>query len=78
VFGDQQFRHYTTCQVLDLLEITDLTSSTSAQKLLDGEQKLFDSRRSALIGMKSQMASRKDQLAEQVKGLVVQINDTED
>ncbi|CAN7509598.1 HlyD family type I secretion periplasmic adaptor subunit [Rhizobium leguminosarum] len=58
--------------------ITDLTSSTSAQKLLDGEQKLFDSRRSALIGMKSQLASRKDQLAEQVKGLVVQINATND
>nr|ABD47314.1 PrsE [Rhizobium leguminosarum bv. trifolii TA1] len=58
--------------------ITDLTSSTSAQKLLDGEQKLFDSRRSALIGMKSQLASRKDQLAEQIKGLVVQINATND
>ncbi|MGO7212089.1 HlyD family type I secretion periplasmic adaptor subunit [Rhizobium ruizarguesonis] len=58
--------------------ISDLTSSTSAQKLLDGEQKLFDSRRSALIGMKSQLASRKDQLAEQVKGLVVQINATND
>ncbi|MBY5363169.1 HlyD family type I secretion periplasmic adaptor subunit [Rhizobium leguminosarum] len=58
--------------------IADLTSSTSAQKLLDGEQKLFDSRRSALIGMKSQLASRKDQLAEQVKGLVVQINATND
>jgi membrane fusion protein len=58
--------------------ITDLTSSTSAQKLLDGEQKLFDSRRSALIGMKSQLASRKDQLAEQVKRLVVQINATND
>ncbi|UWM80268.1 HlyD family type I secretion periplasmic adaptor subunit [Rhizobium sp. SRDI969] len=58
--------------------ISDLTSSTSAQKLLDGEQKLFDSRRTALIGMKSQLASRKDQLAEQVKGLVVQINATND
>ncbi|MGR9422259.1 HlyD family type I secretion periplasmic adaptor subunit [Rhizobium leguminosarum] len=58
--------------------ITDLTSSTSAAKLLDGEQKLFDSRRTALIGMKSQLASRKDQLAEQVKGLVVQINATND
>ncbi|MBY5898908.1 HlyD family type I secretion periplasmic adaptor subunit [Rhizobium leguminosarum] len=58
--------------------ITDLTSSTSAAKLLDGEQKLFDSRRTALIGMKSQLASRKDQLAEQVKGLVVQINATSD
>ncbi|MGB8287817.1 HlyD family type I secretion periplasmic adaptor subunit [Rhizobium ruizarguesonis] len=58
--------------------ITDLTSSTSAEKLLDGEQKLFDSRRTALIGMKSQLASRKDQLGEQVKGLVVQINATND
>ena len=58
--------------------ITGLTSSTSAAKLLDGEQKLFDSRRTALIGMKSQLASRKDQLAEQVKGLVVQINATSD
>ncbi|EJZ17237.1 HlyD family type I secretion membrane fusion protein [Rhizobium sp. Pop5] len=58
--------------------ISDLTSSTSAQKLLDGEQKLFDSRRSALVGMKSQLASRKDQLAEQIKGLVVQINATND
>ncbi|MBB4526535.1 UNVERIFIED_ORG: membrane fusion protein [Rhizobium sophorae] len=58
--------------------ITGLTSSTSAAKLLDGEQKLFDSRRTALIGMKSQLASRKDQLAEQVKGLVVQINATND
>ncbi|NNH66792.1 HlyD family type I secretion periplasmic adaptor subunit [Rhizobium laguerreae] len=58
--------------------ISDLTSSTSAQKLLDGEQKLFDSRRTALIGMKSQLASRKDQLAEQIKGLVVQINATND
>jgi membrane fusion protein len=58
--------------------IRDLTSSTSAEKLLDGEQKLFDSRRTALIGMKSQLASRKDQLGEQVKGLVVQINATND
>ena len=58
--------------------IADLTSSTSAEKLLDGEQKLFDSRRSALIGMKSQLASRKDQLGEQIKGLVVQINATND
>lgn len=59
--------------------ISDLTSSgTAAQDLLDGERKLFDSRRSALIGMKSQLASRKDQLAEQVKGLVVQINATND
>ncbi|MGO6686084.1 HlyD family type I secretion periplasmic adaptor subunit [Rhizobium leguminosarum] len=58
--------------------ISDLTSSTSAAKLLDGEQKLFDSRRTALIGMKSQLASRKDQLGEQVKGLVVQINATND
>ncbi|MGO7087876.1 HlyD family type I secretion periplasmic adaptor subunit [Rhizobium leguminosarum] len=58
--------------------ISDLTSSTSAEKLLDGEQKLFDSRRTALIGMKSQLASRKDQLGEQVKGLVVQINATND
>ena len=58
--------------------IADLTSSTAAQKLLDGEQKLFDSRRSALVGMKSQLSSRKDQLAEQVKGLVVQINATND
>ncbi|MBY3556165.1 HlyD family type I secretion periplasmic adaptor subunit [Rhizobium laguerreae] len=58
--------------------IKDLTSSTSAEKLLDGEQKLFDSRRTALIGMKSQLASRKDQLGEQVKGLVVQINATND
>ena len=58
--------------------IADLTSSTSAAKLLDGEQKLFDSRRSALIGMKSQLASRKDQLGEQIKGLVVQINATND
>ncbi|MGO6691379.1 HlyD family type I secretion periplasmic adaptor subunit [Rhizobium johnstonii] len=58
--------------------IRDLTSSTSAEKLLDGEQKLFDSRRTALIGMKSQLASRKDQLGEQVKGLIVQINATND
>lgn len=59
--------------------ISDLTSSnTAAKDLLDGEQKLFDSRRSALIGMKSQLASRKDQLAEQVKGLVVQIDATND
>lgn len=58
--------------------IAGLTSSTSAEKLLDGEQKLFDSRRSALIGMKSQLASRKDQLGEQIKGLVVQINATND
>ncbi|MBY2962042.1 HlyD family type I secretion periplasmic adaptor subunit [Rhizobium brockwellii] len=58
--------------------IAGLTSSTSAAKLLDGEQKLFDSRRSALIGMKSQLASRKDQLGEQIKGLVVQINATND
>ncbi|MBB3917415.1 MULTISPECIES: HlyD family type I secretion periplasmic adaptor subunit [Rhizobium] len=58
--------------------ISDLTSSTSAQKLLDGEQKLFDSRRSALVGMKSQLESRKDQLGEQIKGLVVQINATND
>ncbi|MBX4959587.1 HlyD family type I secretion periplasmic adaptor subunit [Rhizobium lentis] len=58
--------------------ISDLTSSTAAQQLLDGERKLFDSRRSALIGMKSQLASRKDQLAEQIKGLVVQINATGD
>ncbi|MBX5026222.1 HlyD family type I secretion periplasmic adaptor subunit [Rhizobium lentis] len=58
--------------------ISDLTSSTAAQKLLDGERKLFESRRSALIGMKSQLASRKDQLAEQIKGLVVQINATGD
>lgn len=39
---------------------------------------MFDSRRTALIGMKSQLASRKDQLGEQVKGLVVQINATND
>ncbi|MBX4888200.1 HlyD family type I secretion periplasmic adaptor subunit [Rhizobium bangladeshense] len=58
--------------------LSDLTSSTAAQQLLDGERKLFDSRRSALIGMKSQLASRKDQLAEQIKGLVVQINATAD
>ncbi|OWV76541.1 hemolysin secretion protein D [Rhizobium sp. R339] len=58
--------------------ISDLTSSTTARDLLDGETKLFDSRRSALIGMKSQLASRKDQLAEQIKGLVVQINATND
>ncbi|PDT15723.1 hemolysin secretion protein D [Rhizobium sp. J15] len=58
--------------------ISDLTSSTAARDLLDGETKLFDSRRSALIGMKSQLASRKDQLAEQIKGLVVQINATND
>lgn len=58
--------------------ISDLTSSTSAQKLLDGERKLFDSRRSALVGMKSQLESRKDQLGEQIKGLVVQINATND
>ena len=58
--------------------ISDLTSSTTARDLLDGEMKLFDSRRSALIGMKSQLASRKDQLAEQIKGLVVQINATND
>ncbi|MGO7374230.1 HlyD family type I secretion periplasmic adaptor subunit, partial [Rhizobium ruizarguesonis] len=58
--------------------IRDLTSSTSAEKLLDGEQKLFDSRRTALIGMKSQLASRKDQLGEQVKGLIVQINANND
>lgn len=58
--------------------LSDLTSSTAAQQLLDGERKLFDSRRSALIGMKSQLASRKDQLAEQIKGLVVQINATGD
>ncbi|MBP2444500.1 HlyD family type I secretion periplasmic adaptor subunit [Rhizobium leguminosarum] len=58
--------------------ISDLTSSTAARDLLDGETKLFDSRRSALIGMKSQLASRKDQLAEQIKGLVVQIDATND
>ncbi|WP_434711028.1 HlyD family type I secretion periplasmic adaptor subunit [Rhizobium sp. YTUHZ045] len=58
--------------------LSDLTSSTAAQQLLDGERKLFDSRRSALIGMKSQLASRKDQLGEQIKGLVVQINATGD
>ncbi|WHO74582.1 HlyD family type I secretion periplasmic adaptor subunit [Rhizobium sp. BT03] len=58
--------------------ISDLTSSTAARDLLDGETKLFDSRRSALIGMKSQLASRKDQLAEQIKGLVVQIDATHD
>ncbi|SCB61644.1 membrane fusion protein PrsE [Rhizobium aethiopicum] len=58
--------------------LSDLTSSTAAQQLLDGERKLFDSRRSALIGMKSQLESRKDQLAEQIKGLVVQINATGD
>ncbi|NEJ74825.1 HlyD family type I secretion periplasmic adaptor subunit [Rhizobium phaseoli] len=58
--------------------ISDLTSSTAARDLLDGETKLFDSRRSALIGMKSQLASRKDQLGEQIKGLVVQINATND
>ncbi|ACI56244.1 membrane fusion protein [Rhizobium leguminosarum] len=58
--------------------ISDLTSSTAARDLLDGETKLFDSRRSALVGMKSQLASRKDQLAEQIKGLVVQINATND
>ncbi|MBX5068949.1 HlyD family type I secretion periplasmic adaptor subunit [Rhizobium lentis] len=58
--------------------LSDLTSSTAAQQLLDGERKLFDSRRSALVGMKSQLASRKDQLGEQIKGLVVQINATGD
>ncbi|EJT04684.1 HlyD family type I secretion periplasmic adaptor subunit [Rhizobium sp. CCGE 510] len=58
--------------------ISDLTSSTAARDLLDGETKLFDSRRSALIGMKSQLSSRKDQLAEQIKGLVVQIDATND
>ncbi|MBX4908523.1 MULTISPECIES: HlyD family type I secretion periplasmic adaptor subunit [Rhizobium] len=58
--------------------LSDLTSSTAAQQLLDGERKLFDSRRSALTGMKSQLASRKDQLGEQIKGLVVQINATSD
>lgn len=59
-------------------DIGDLTSRAAARDLLDGETKLFDSRRSALIGMKSQLASRKDQLAEQIKGLVVQINATND
>lgn len=53
-------------------------SRNAARDLLDGEQKLFDSRKSALVGMKSQLASRKDQLAEQIKGLVVQINATND